>query len=471
MPYTPSVQTNVQNAVTTGSVADLGRSMFIDTNTYHQARVTSYSSMTAVNADDAVPKNSDLYRALQNAFPNAGSRSIPIYVGRRQATDTIFTPSVADNTTYKFDVQVIDTTTQAISLVKTEITFTSGSSATATDIVNGLDTAITTAAIPVTDLITSTTGDVLTLTAAANRQVVITGATENLPQTFDSVETAAETLAAIQSENKEDWYYVTTSVRTVSWVLDMCDAIEATESSDFPKVFRTSSAAPETLIAQTDPSNAADLLGLMEDKGYGNCFGEWHDQSASIFPELASCVYYGSFFPGTQTWKFMNNCSNPDARHPVLGRLLTDAEFGFIVDRNAAVRGKEMGVSVYISGKDGDVSKGSGSWMDNLTISHWIRLNQKLRVFNALVNKANAGAPLTFKVGDRLVIKERAESVLSEAVERNMLSGFDPVVVPSTISFTDQATRTLKDITYTGYFAGKIHFVVIDGVLTYKEEV
>lgn len=469
--FKPAVAVNIKTAVSSGSISSLNHSIFIDTNMYHKARLTPYYSFTDVQADKGVPSNSKAYSALQEAFKNANSNSLPIYLARREATDSTFTPTVANSTVYSFKVQVFDTTTNTETLAPTLVTFPSDVDATAAEIVAGLDAAITTAAIPVTDLITDVTGDVLKITPAATRQLVFTEVTNNLPQTFGATETAADAFAAIQAEDNESWYYVTTSVRDDDWVLDLCDEIDATESSDYPKVFRTSSNDITTLSVQTDPSNPADLLGRMEDAELNNCTGEWHNQSDTIFPELAACVYQGSFFVGTQSWSFMPNCSVPAARHPVLGRLLTNAEVGFITDRNASVRMKEMGVTIYKGGDKGDIAKGTGAWIDNLNISHWIRLTMKLRVFNALVNAANAGLPLTFTAADRAIIKERCTSVLIEAVQRKMLSKFDEVVVPTTISFEDQASRTLKDVSFTGYFAGKIHFVIINGVLTYSEEV
>ena len=471
MAYKSTVAVNVRQAVTSGAITSLNHSMVIDTNSYFLERVRSYSSITEVNADDAIPKNSSLYRALQNAFPNAGSRSLPIFVGRREASSTSLTFVPADNTEYRFTVRIVDTSDYSEVTADTLITFTSGANAVDLDITDGIEAAITSAGIPTTSMTVASSGSTVELTPVGTSRLIITKVSESLEQSFSSLETAATCFAEIQAENDSDYYYVTTTVRENNFILDLCDAIEATESTDYPKIFRVSSNSNTTLIAKTDPADATDLLGLMQDRELGNCFGEWHDQADEIFPELAACVYYGSFFAGVQNWKFMEACRNPIARHPVIGRKLTTAEQGFIMDRNAAVRSKEMGVSIYKVDESGDVAKGSGAWMDNLTISHWIRLNQKLRVFNALVNKGNAGTPLTFTQGDRNVIRERAESVLVEAVSRKMLSGFDPVVVPSTISFEDQAGRTLKDVTYTGYFAGKINFVIIDGILTYREEV
>ncbi|AGH32175.1 tail sheath [Vibrio phage 11895-B1] len=469
MTYKAPVAVNIRQATTSASVTDLNRSIFIAPHSYGTARQKSFSSLSELNADTTIPKDSPAYIAISRALAGAGSRSLPIYLGRIEVTDIILTPTLANSATYSFTVQVVDTTTYTDSVAAVEISFTSDTDATLTEITAGLDAALTTAGITSSDIIVTDNGTDITLLAAANRLIVTSELTENLVQTFDFTETAATAFANIIAEDNDSWYYVTTAVRDIDWILDLADVIEATESSDNPKIFRVSSNAPATIVAQTDPSAATDLLGLLDDADYKNTFGEWHDQADEIYPELTSTVYYGSFFVGTQNWAFMNNCPNPIARHPVLGRQLTTGEIGFIYDRNAAVRYNYMSVAIYGVGENGDAPSQS-AWMDNLSIAHWIRLTMKQRVFNTLVNAANGGLPLTFTAGDRAVIQERCESVLNEGVDRKMLLGHTGVTVPDNISFSDQAARTLQDVTFTGYYAGKINFVIIDGILTYTEE-
>ena len=86
------------------------------------------------------------------------------------------------------------------------------------------------------------------------------------------------------------------------------------------------------------------------------------------------------------------------------------------------------------------------------------------------MNRAGGGNPLTFKPSDRALILAQVNSVLFEAVERNMLQGFKGATAPDNVSFQDQAARMFRDINWEGYYAGKIHFVIINGVLTYNEE-
>ena len=52
-----------------------------------------------------------------------------------------------------------------------------------------------------------------------------------------------------------------------------------------------------------------------------------------------------------------------------------------------------------------------------------------------------------------------------------LFSGYEELVMPTSISFSDQAARILDDVTFTAYFASKINWVIIDGNLTYNEEI
>lgn len=467
MAYTPSVGVTIRQAVTSGQISSLNHVMVADVNTYHKAFVTPYYSLEDLNADTAVPKDSTAYAALQIGLANASVLSLPVYLGRVQADATILTPEVADSYTYSFDILTIDTLT-GLDSVEGTITFSSDTDATSAEITAGLIADLTASGFDPSELTVIDNGTNISIAPAANRQVVLTNTSDKLKQSFVSTRSAADTYADITAENLEDWYRLTTTVRDDDWIVDMAAVIQATESSDYPKLFHVSSDAYSTIVAQTDPSDVTDLAGRIEDLGYGNTTVEWHDKSNTIFPEVGLAAYVGGFFVGTKGLKFSANASVPEARHPTLGRTLTKAEVGFICDRGAIVRSNEMKVPVYITGTQGDTGK-IANWLDNLSISHWIRLTMKLRVFNALVNADNSGLPLTFTRGDRLVIKERADSVLNEAVQRKMLAGHTGVFVPDSVSFEDQAQRMLKDLTFTGYYAGKVNHVLLNGILTYDE--
>ena len=67
-----------------------------------------------------------------------------------------------------------------------------------------------------------------------------------------------------------------------------------------------------------------------------------------------------------------------------------------------------------------------------------------------------------------LKVKNAVNGVLKNAVDLGILEGFVPCTVPTEISFSDKASRILRDVNWTGYLAGSIHFVIVNGILTYS---
>ena len=465
MPYTQTVTANVRRATASAGIANLNNSLFISANAFFKERLKPYSSMNEVNQDEGVPKDSNLYKAMQQAF-SVGSPAVPIWAGRREVDDVTLVPVVADNTTYTVKLQVLDETT-GLSSVEWSADFTSGVSATASDIVTGLEAAITGLSIPASDLTTdgTTDPDVLQVIPSANRQLILTNAPE-FSQVYTVTEDAATCFSEIMDENKEDFYFVTSESRDETWVDDLASAVEATGGS-YPKQYRVSSSAIESLQPEADPAVAGDLLGKLKEGEYTRTAGEWHHESGEIFPELAACVKAGSFFAGTVNWKFLQRTA-PVARHPIKGRILTTAEQGYIKDRNGSWVGQELGLNFMHGGTN---STGTSEFSDLVQITDWTKITMEARVLTALVNSNNGGLPLTMVSSDLAIIKERCESVLNEGVNRRVFSGFEPIVMPTSIAFEDQASRILRDVKFVAYFASKINFVIIDGVLTYNEEV
>ena len=465
MAYNQSVLANVRRASSSAGVSNLNNSMFISAHAYFAERVKAYNSMNEVNQDPSVPKDSNLYKAMQSAF-SVSSPAIPIYSGRREVDDVTLVPTVADNTTYTVNLQVVDETT-GIASEEWLATFTSGVSATAAEIVLGLEAAITALTIPASELTTdgTTDPDVLQVIPSADRQLILTNAPD-FTQEYTVTENAATCFSEITDENKEDYYFVTSESRDETWVDDLAKAVEATEGS-YPKQYRVSSSAIESLQPLADPAVAGDLIGKLKEGEYKRSAGEWHDQADEIFPELATCVKGGSYFAGVANWKFLQGTA-PVAKHPIKGRTLTSAEWGYILDRNASVVGTELGLNFLMGGTN---STGQAEFTDLVMITDHTKLVMEARVLTALINANNGGLPLTMTSSDMSVIKERCESVLSDGVNRKTFAGFEPIVMPTKISFEDQASRLLQDVKFTAYFASKINNVIIDGVLTYNEEI
>ncbi|AUR93490.1 tail sheath protein [Vibrio phage 1.187.O._10N.286.49.F1] len=468
MPYYNSVSVNVKEATALAQVASLSRVAVFCPHAFSIEYSTPYYSI-----EDAVglPKDSDAYKALQAGFLGAGSRTLPIYLSRVSVDEAVLTPVLEDSAEYSFTVTVYDTTDMSKELDEVEVSFTSASSGgTIADITAGLVADAGNEGITATDLNVSDATTSVEFTEPSNRVMVFSNISENLKVSFSTTETAATSFANLMSENSEDWYRATSTIRDLTWVKAMADVIEATESSDTPKIFRTSSASATSIVAQTDPSNSADILGVLEDANYRRTTAEWHDQSSEIFPEITHECYVGSFQEGTKGSAFNQNMSVPAARHPVLGRLLTKAEAGFITDRNATVRFKEFGLVITKTGKDGTSSKGQGQWIQNVVISDWTKLTMIQRGLTLLVNADNAGDPITFAQSEAQRMANTLNSVLEDGVASGLFTGYEPVQIPESFSFASQATRTLEGLTFKAFLAGAVHFVIVDGTLTYQSE-
>lgn len=456
MPFQPTVQSRTRLATTTGQSSNLGNAVFATANAYFKTRLRPYTSMDEVNADGAIPKTSSSYKALQHAFSQVGGAT-PIYLGRRQIDSvTITVDPVADNADYAFTIKVTDTTTDT---EVADLTFStqSGTGETGAGIVVALLASNSATGFVITD---NADGS-FEIVPDADRDIVIEDL-ENLVDTYTTTESAADMFAAIQEEDNVNWYFITSEFKDETFVTELADAVEATETSDYKKQYRVSYSGADSLLPATDPNT--DLLGVLADKEYRRTHGEWHHQADEIFPELAACVYQGGFFPGTQSWKFMTNLTTTAARDPSTGSLLTTAQQGYIRDRNASWVGQERGTGFMHGGTMaiGDV------WIDVQRAKDWIDDTIEVRVLNKLLNEAAKGTPLTYKRGDPEVVGSIVDGVLREAVDRRILRGYEPTTIPSSFNFEAQAKRELTDVKWTGYLADKIHFAVIDGVLTYQ---
>ncbi|CAL9961711.1 tail sheath [Vibrio phage F99] len=470
MPFYPTTSVTLREATATASIPSLNKVAVFSPHAFTKEFSMAFYSLEDLN-NSSVSKYSDAYKALVSGFKDAGPRSLPIYLARVAMDDVTLTPTVADNETYSFKATVYDTTDMSTVLDAVEVSFTSDSDATGVEITTGILAAAGTAGITPTELLLTDNVSSITIEESANRQLVLSDLSENLVSTFTTTTSAAQAFDDFTSENPSDWYYATTTVRDNDWILDMADIIEATDNADYPKMFHVTSSAIDTLSVQTNPSNVNDLLGRLEDGNYELTTGEWHQDSNTDFPEVGHMCWVGSYPTGVKARAFSTQCKVSEARHPVLGRTLTKAEVGFITDRNAVVRFREMGIVLYKTGKLGTSARGQGQWAQNVTIAHWTRLTMQQRNLNLLVNQDTAGDPITFTKRRLEVVADTLNSVLSEGVDSGFFTGFIPVEVPESVAFDAQAMRTLEGLKFTAYLAGGVNFVLVDGVLTYSETV
>ncbi len=465
MTYKAAVESTISLNTTSVTGANLNNTIFLCTGMFTDTttRIVNFSSMSEVRSDDTIDSNSNMYRAALTAFSQSGCPT-PFYIGQRTPDTVTFTATTVSNSAeYGFDLKVYEADDTS-SYEEYTLSVDSDTDATATEIATLLYddlAALVTAGANFT--VVDDTGSV-TLTPASGYEFIISDMTTNLTQSFTTTESASDLLGAVMDVGQEDWYFVTAEDHTEDFVLALADEIESTASEDYPKQYRVCTDDANSIVTLSDP--AVDLLGKLAEEGYQRTAGEWNHEADDVFPEVAATCYNGQYDAGTTTWKFMTNLAVTNtACNPTTGEKLTTAEQGYIRDRSASWVGEERGTA-FMHG--GTMAGGTAYWIDTIQIVDYLNDAIETDLLNLLLNQA--GGKLAFVSGDKDLICNTVNAVLKDAVDNKLLSGYIPCEAPDDVSFSDQAARILDDLEWTGYLAGAIHFIIVDGTLTYSEE-
>jgi hypothetical protein len=453
MPYVETVQSRITRNTVSVDTATFNFPLFATPHNYFSERVRSYASWTEVTQDPAIPSTSVAYKGLQQAFSQLPSPS-KVFLGRQETDSMTLTPSPIVNSA-DYSVKFIVKDDATLTPVTTTVTVTSDASATASEIATLVHADILANVANVTPV---DNGGSVTVTADAGYQFAI----ESLVKLVDSyvtTETAANLLAAIKAES-EDWYFMCWSDHSEASILAMAAEIEATGSTNKPKMYFASTDDSNTLKALPDPAD--DVIGKLKELGYTRTVCDWNHQADTIFPEMADVGYNGPFQPGSTTWKFMQVVGVTAASEPLTGINLSSAKQGYIDDRNGNWMGEERGVNIYREGK-----VVSGEWIDVIRTVDWLNDTIEAEVFSLLVNRKGGKIPNT--PSGRQLIANTIDSVLKRAVDVGALSGYVPTTIPADedIPYQDKVDRILNDVKWTGYIAGAVHSVITDGNLTY----
>ena len=460
MTYRPSVSSRITRNTTSVEGATFNYPLFCAPHMYFRdtERVRAYSTWDSIKADTDIPEGSDVYNAARLAFSQEPSPEI-FYVGRQEADSVTLTPSVVGNLLdYGFSVEVKETSTGTV--VSTAVTITSDADATADEIATALFTAADTGGSEVENVtVTDETGSVKLVPATG--YTVQLKATERLSDSFESTETAAELLTAILDE-EDDWYFMTWSDHTQASQLAMAAEIEATGSTNKPKMYFTSTASADSVVSVVDP--AIDIIGMLKALGYDRTTVYWQDTADTLFPETGCVAYNGVYQAGTTTWKFMQVVGMPVAADLVTGKKLSTNKQGFIEDRNGNWMGIERGVKFTKEGKTV-----SGEWIDIIRATDWLNDQIEVALLNLLLNQKGGKIPMTDK--GIAQVTNTIDTVLKSAADLGILSGYIPASAPDAIdiAFADKVARILENIKWTGYLAGAVHTIVVDGNLTYQQ--
>jgi hypothetical protein len=422
-------------------------------------RVRSYGSWTEFQADTDIVVGSDTYNAVRLAMSQNPAPE-RVYVGRQKADNLTVTPSIV-GALLEYGLTVTVTETATTTAVTTVSSIVSDASPTADEIATAIFTDIDTGGTNAIANVTAVdnTGSV-TITPDAGFTIQLK-AVVRLVDTYSTTETASQLLAAVQEE-ENDWYFMCASDHTEAFQLAMAASIEATGSGDFPKMYFTSTSDEDSIVALPDP--AIEIIGKLKEFGYDRTVCDWHHDADTVFPEMGDVGYNGVFQAGSTTWKFMQVNGVTAAADPITGKRLSTGKQGFIEDRNGNWMGVERGINFY---KEGTTV--GGEWIDIIRATDWLNDEIEVVLLNLLLNQK--GGKIPFTSAGLQQIKGTIDRVLDRAVGLGILEGYLPTTIPAVgdIPFADKVARILENVKWTGYLAGAVHTIIVDGNLTYSQ--
>lgn len=276
---------DVVNVVITDQTTAIATASFaiplvLATFTNFPERARTYTSIAEVGADFATTDKA--YIMASKLFGQSGViGAIPasVVIGRRQVDGVTGTVTVANSTTY------------TITINDTPHSFTSDVSATAIEIVAGLDTAVgSPTGINFVDNLDGTftvsptvPGSAWSLKGSSNITLTNSVATETWPAA----------LLAVDAEN-DVWYCLTAETQVASEQEALSDTIQAMD-----KIYGLSSA---DVVAPT--TGITDIGYKLNAKSASRTFGVYSGTAATEFPEAAWVGSQLAVTPGANDWDF-----------------------------------------------------------------------------------------------------------------------------------------------------------------------
>lgn len=354
--------------------------------------------------------------------PSAGTWTLFVGVGST-------TPIETGNITYAADDDsaVIKTAVEALAGV-TEVTVTGAYSTGYVIEFTGVDAA--------TDF-RVTAIDISSLTG-------VTAATVTMTQYGSGVETWDTGLNAIIAED-DDWYFLEASTVTEAEIKLLSGIINTKI-----KMYFVSSDEADVKNGIAD-NTLKDLKALASDRTVYQWSGDYAN-----YPESAWVGGQAPKNPGSLTWKFKPLTGiTPD--------ILTAAEFNNITDDNGNTYETTGGVGMISS----EAVVVSGEYIDIIRGTDWLQTRMAEDLFSLLVNSDKI--PFTNPGLGAIESKIRYWLNRAESADVGLLVPGESVInMPklADISAADKLARWLKNVTFSGKYAGAVHKIEIRGKLS-----
>lgn len=425
------VTVTITSSTTQVERAGFGVPLILSNHSLFTDLVREYTTLAGMVSDGFTSVTPE-YKAANAIFAQS-PRVSKVKVGRRGTPSTLkytLTPTAADDTLYRVTINGAD------------YEFTSGTSATAGDIVTGLIAAINVTAND--DIVTASGTTTLILTAdAAGVWFDMDADVSMLAIVCDNSATdLADDLAAIVLFDA-DWYAIVSTSKSTAEIT----AIAAwTEAND--RLFVASSS--DTGIFG---SGDTDIASAMETLTYERTAIVYHPNPG----QFADAAWLGRCLPltpGSETWKFKTLSG-------VSAVSLTPTQRTNVLGKNAAVYMTVGGVNMT---EEGVVA--SGEFIDNVRFLDWVAARIREDVFTLLANSDKV--PYTDPGG--LGIGAVVNAVLLEGVTAGGFAA-DPEPVVTVPRVADQSTadklaRKFSGITWTATLAGAVHSATVTGTVS-----
>lgn len=418
-----------------------GTPAIMDFATWQTEDVATYSELQGL-LDAGATTADEAYKAAL-ALLSQNPRPETIKVLKRAA-------NVAQVNTY----QVVTAPDGTYSITINGVVFSFvASSSSVTAIRDALVSAINGGAEPVTAA--PVAGDTLTVTAdtaGVGFSSVVASPASDMTDTATTANVGADTELARLREVDDDWYFLLSTDRTSTFVLQLSAAIEALVKL---YAFESDDADSKDLAPAGDTTS---LFAVIQAANRDRTFYVWTKTSnLGTYPAAAWVGKMAPKTPGSATWKFKT------VSGPVADDELTTTEKLNIQSKNGNIYNTIQGIAMF---EEGVVA--SGEFIDIMRGTDLIQARIQEKVFGLFVTEDK----VPFDDGGIEAVALQVDDILvNVGVANTILQGGDnaPVVtVPALedIADADRALRFLNEITFTGVYAGAIHKAQISGRLT-----
>ncbi len=464
MAYTPIVNVSISINATPLTQAGFGTPLFVTSHRFAEDRVIEVASTAELTgAPYNFPTDHPAVIAAGQAF--AQTPRVPVVkIGRRdmKAVVTPIAPTVDATTSYAIQLTVGEYSRQVQADVIDDTT--GGNSVTAQDVVEALILVITgdselagvtptragSAESSTLEIAATASGD-----EAAYFTVTSTVGSDNIDSiTYLADETPADTLDAIQQLDT-DWYFVAFDDRVDANVIAMADALAGT---GLPHIYFVGSEDVANL-PQYQAGNQ-DLFAKLRDGNYDNVVTFFHHLANENFVEMGYIGANAVYDAGSVTWANVQITNVGFSQDPTRNRPLTTVQKSALNDKNANYVELDAGVGFTRTGKTA-----GGEWIDVIRGVDWQSSDLGTSLRATLLNQKGGKIPYTDQ--GTAIIREVISSSLQRGVNRQFLSDYE-VFVPqvANIAPNDRLSRILTGVTFTGYLAGAIHEVTLNGEVT-----